>query len=79
MCGEIIVGLLDEAPRIEVIVERNGGVQEDIVSRMDSIRAYVIRVPPGSEATNVERYRNDPAVEYADVNGTSGGVPSPTP
>ena len=76
VCGEIIVGLLDDADAtIEEVVARNGGdPATDIDNRIESIRAYTITVGDGNEPAAIERYRADPAVEYAHLNGAEGDV-----
>ena len=75
-CGQIIVGLADDASEpIETVVERNGGDPEtDIADRLEEIDAYVIAVPHGTEGDQVSRYRLDAAVEYAELNGAEGEV-----
>lgn len=75
-CGQIIVGLADDASEpIEMVVERNGGDPDtDIVDRLESINAYIISVPHGTEGDQVSRYRLDAAVEYAELNGAEGEV-----
>ena len=74
VCGQVIVGLADDAESIEGIVERNGGEAADILDRLDEIRAYVVRVPHGTEGDVIVRYRLDDAVEYAELNQVEGGV-----
>lgn len=75
-CGQIIVGLPDDTSEsIEMVVERNGGDPEtDVVDRLESIGAYVIAVPHGTEGDQVSRYLLDGAVEYAELNGAEGEV-----
>ena len=76
VCGQVIVGLADDASDpIETVVERNGGDPEtDIVDRLESIGAYVVDVPHGTEGDQVGRYLVDGAVEYAELNSAEGEV-----
>lgn len=76
LCGQIIVGLAADASEpIETVVERNGGDPEtDIVGRLESINAYVISVPHGTEGDQVSRYLLDGTVEYAELDGAEGEV-----
>jgi hypothetical protein len=73
-CGQVIVGLTDDADPIETFLRRNGGADADILDRLDGIRAYVIAVPAGTEGDVISRYLLDAAVEYAQLNEAEGGV-----
>lgn len=76
VCGEIIVGLADDADApIETVVERNGGdPATDIVGRAEAIGMYTIVVPHGTEGDEMSRYLTDDAVEYAVPNVAEGGL-----
>jgi hypothetical protein len=76
-CGQIIVGLHDEAEAsIEEVVERNshGGSPTRISERLDEIRAYVLTVAHGTEGQEISGYLLDEAVEYAELNHAEGEV-----
>lgn len=75
VCGQIIVGLEPDAPPIEEVMLRNRSDPErDLLGRIGSLDAYVILVAVGHEAAAIQLYASDPAVRYADLNGTEGSV-----
>lgn len=66
--GQILVKFHPGTPASEIALahERNRGQTKQLI---DQIGVHVVRVPAGDELRAIERYRKNPNVQYAEVDG----------